>query len=165
MHCSEFLDRFSDYADGRLSDHRLARRIEAHLARCARCARRAASLEAGLHHLRSGGVTPSPSFHERLRRRLHAEVAIGDPVIPTGAGLAAALLMAAGVGLVLSEGLTRGPSDDAPAARTSVAAFSDTVLPAPPPVELDVTLPPFTGSTIEFSSSQVPLGTQVVFSP
>ena len=162
MNCHEFLDVYSDYADGLLDDRRLLRRVDAHRAHCPRCARHAETLERGLEILRVGDVSPSPRFRGRLNRRLLAEISIGDPVVPTSAGLAAAFLFAAGISLFLFEGLKRPPEQELVAARLAPALDDTLPLPAP---DLDVTLPAFTDSKLEFTSSQVPLGTQVVFTP
>ncbi len=162
MNCQNFLQLYSEYADGRLTDPRAVAHVHEHLGRCARCAHHVESLERGLDALRSGDVSPSPTFRSRLSRRLRAEVAVGDPIIPTSAGLAAAFLVATGVGLFLYETNTRAAEETPPAARLAPVAF-DTF---PPPVEaIDVTLPPFTNSTLQFLSSQEPLDVLVVLSP
>lgn len=164
MNCQNFLQLYSEYADGRLADPRAVAHVHEHLERCARCAHHVESLERGLDVLRSGDVSPSPTFRSRLSRRLRSEVAIGDPIVPTSAGLAAALLLATGLGLFLYEASTPA-AEEIPthrAARLAPMAF-DTI---PPPLEeIDVTLPPFTQSTLQFLSSQDPLDVRVVLSP
>lgn len=162
MNCQDFLQLYCEYADGRLTDPRAVAHVHEHLGRCARCAHHVESLERGLDVLRSGDVSPSPTFRSRLSRRLRAEVAVGDPIVPTSAGLAAALLLATGLGLFLYEANTPATEEIPPAARLAPVAF-DTF---PPPLEeFDVTLPPFANSTLQFLSSQEPFDVRVVLSP
>jgi hypothetical protein len=107
-----------------------------------------------LLHQTAEDVEPSEEFRARLDRRLRAEVTVGDPVVPTHAGLAAALLLAAALGLMVVEGL--GPSA-APlaAADRSPQTFE--------PALANVTLPAFTRSTLEFHGVHAPLGSYVLF--
>ncbi len=162
INCQDFLQLYSEYADGRLTDPWAVAHVHEHLDKCDRCAHHVESLELGLDVLRSGDVSPSPTFRSRLSRRLRAEVAIGDPIVPTSAGLAAALLLATGLGLFLYQANTPAAEEAPPAVRLAPIAF-DTL---PPPLEeIDVTLSPFTQSTLQFLSSQEPLDVRVVLSP
>jgi hypothetical protein len=101
-------------------------------------------------------VEPSPGFRQRLSQRLGAEVAIGDPLVPTHAGLAAALLVATALGLIIYEGLTRRADASQPPVATGPA-------PAFQPALSNVTLPAFAHSTLEFHGSQAPFGSYTLF--
>lgn len=164
MDCNDFIQRFSEARDGGLRDPRQLRRIEQHARRCPRCARWVESLELGLGELREAmGIEPSARFRKRLRKRLAAEVSIGDPIVPTNAGLAAALLLAAAVGLLVLQNAST-PSMEEPAAVrvAAAAALEDSLELVPRQDSMDVTIPAFTHSTLEFHSSQVPVGTLAV---
>ncbi|MEE8117583.1 MAG: hypothetical protein V3T28_10770 [Gemmatimonadales bacterium] len=165
MNCSEFLKRYSEVHDGWLRDARLVRRLEVHRRNCRGCSRWVELWERGVAALRqSPRIEPSPGFRAGLRQRLQSEVAIGDPIAPTHAGLAAAFLLAAALGLFLIEGLTHPEAEPVVAARAQPAAFPDSLDVVPEPVPVDVTIPAFGRSTLEFHSSQAPLGTLLVFS-
>ncbi|HKI94273.1 MAG TPA: hypothetical protein VJ992_03175 [Gemmatimonadales bacterium] len=168
MRCDEFLRHYYDLRDGRLDDRRLLKQLDRHLARCRRCARYHASLRRGLEVLQeTEEIDPSPSFRIRLEHRLRQEASIGDPLVPTNLGIAAALLLAAAVGLVFYEGLAATPGT-APAAVAAIAdsdarpAASPTFAAAPlAPRSVDFTLPAFGDTAVQFSSSSSPLGTWV----
>lgn len=102
-------------------------------------------------------LEPSAGFEARLQERLRAQVAIGDPVAPTHAGLAAALLVATALGLLLSEGLRR---DVVP---TSPPALATT--PQLQPALSNLTLPAFAHSTLEFHGVHAPLGSYALYRP
>lgn len=158
MDCREFLRGLSDFRDDLVRDHAALDRFEAHRLACPRCARLVAALDVGLSTLREpdeGG--PSDTFRASLHRRLRAEVALGDPLMPTHAGLAAGLLMAAAVGLLLYEGLGRRATDELAARPAAVSTFPESTR-VPPPLQ-DVTLPAFTHSEFEYHGQQEPLGT------
>lgn len=167
MNCSEFLQRYPECHDGGLRDGRLLRRLETHRRRCRRCAHWAESLERGIRLLRDAQeISPSAAFRSGLNKRLRSEVAIGDPITPTNAGLAAALLLAAAVGLFVFEGFTTPAAvEPQAAARLAEPAFPDSVDTVPATDVVDVTIPAFARTTLQFHSSQAPLGTQAVFSP
>jgi hypothetical protein len=157
MTCSEFLQAYSELRDGVIRDPALAAALEAHRGECLRCRRLAHAMTQGLallHHL-AGDVEPSPRFRSRLHQRLRAEVIVGDPVVPTHGGLAAALLLAAALGLLVFESVTgrRG---------TERVAQADTAVTFEPALS-NVTLPAFTHSTLEFHGAHAPLGSPVVF--
>lgn len=159
MHCQEFLDHYSDFRDGRLEDHRLARRMERHLAVCGPCARRHAALTRGAEALRSLPVPlPSRRFRAGLAHRLAGEVAIGDPIAPTRVGIAAAFLLAAAVALVLYEGLAAHafPQSTLPIAIADTTSLLDTPRPSANRVVVNFTLPAFSGAAVQFSSSPAP---------
>jgi anti-sigma factor RsiW len=158
MDCGEFLRGLSDVRDGLVRDTGTSARFEAHRATCPRCAKLMTALDMGLQTLREPeDPRPSDDFRLELDRRLRAEVAIGDPVMPTHAGLAAAFLIVAALGLVLYQGVgRRGP---AATANQPPAGRSFPERPRPLPPMQDVTLPPFANSSVEYHGSQPPLGT------
>lgn len=165
VNCTEFQKLHSELRDGRRVDRGVERRLEHHRRHCQQCERRIELTDRALDAWRDVDViAPSPGFSQRLRRRLLAEVSIGDPVVPTHAGLAAAFLLAAAVGVFLFEGL-RGPAEEpaAVAALDELPGFADSTVDVPPSELADVTIPPFSPNRFEFSSSQEPLGTNVVF--
>lgn len=160
MDCADYLLHLSDFRDGRLTDRRTLRRLQVHLRGCPRCRRHLEALEHGLGALQSlEAVAPSDEFRTGLRQRLAQEVSLGDPVRPTNTGLAAAFLLAAAVGLFVYEGMARAEGEVAlaaePPAESAGPAFS---APATPPDTLDVTLPAFSHTTLEFHSAHAPLG-------
>jgi hypothetical protein len=74
MLCTEFLERYSDYRDGRITDQQLARRLHDHLAQCPRCMKYDALVSRGVIALRAtGDVPPSWRFRNDLRKRLAAD--------------------------------------------------------------------------------------------
>lgn len=155
--CPAFLDGYADYRDGTMRDPDLRARIEAHLGECLRCRRLARAMTRGLAllHQTTEEVEPSPSFHERLQERIRAEVVIGDPLIPTHAGLAAAFLVATALGLLVYEGLGHRASAEPPVAVAGAPAFEAAFS--------NVTLPAFTHSTLEFHGAHAPLGSYTLF--
>jgi predicted anti-sigma-YlaC factor YlaD len=155
--CAEFLDAYADYREGVLSDGTIVRAVERHLGECLKCRRLTETMTRGLALLQhtARDVEPSPAFRQRLSQRLRAEVAVGDPLMPTHAGLAAALLIATALGLLVYEGLTRRV-DAAPLANHATAPTFE-------PALSDVTLPAFAHSTLEFHGSQAPLGSYTLF--
>lgn len=160
MDCSDYLLHLSDFRDGRLTDRRVMRRLQVHLRGCARCRRHLEALEHGLGELQALDiVAPSEDFRTGLHRRLAAEVSLGDPVRPTNTGLAAAFLLAAAVGLFVYEGMARAEHDVALAADLPADAGGPVFpVPAQPVDTVDVTLPAFSHTTLEFHSAHAPLG-------
>ena len=155
MTCLEFLDLYSDYRDGTLHDPDVRHAVDGHLGECLRCRRLAKTMDQGLAllHESAGSIEPSARFRAGLEHRLRSQVAIGNPLAPTHAGLAAALLLTAALGLMVVEGLTRG---DAVHDVTVQAGFEAPLS--------NVTLPAFAHSTLEFHGTQEPLGSFVAFS-
>ena len=157
MTCAEFLESYADFRDGLVGAAGVDRAVKAHLGECLRCRRLAQTLTRGLALLHTmEDVELSERFRDRLAGRLRAEVAIGDPLVPTHAGLAAALLVATALGLLVVEGVVR----DADGAETPVAASP---APAFHPALSNVTLPAFAHSTLEFHGVHAPLGSYVLF--
>ena len=167
--CAEFLEHLSDYVDGRL-DRRQARRFEVHLRRCDRCSRALGALRRGVAALRDADeIAPSPYFRQQLAERLAREVRIGDPIQPTSAGLAAALLIGAALGLTLMEPALE--QADIPLVAERAAApppfRRDTTpdTPAPEaPLPVDVTIG-FSPAAPVFSSGHRPVGMLALFQP
>ena len=154
--CSEVLESYADYRDGALQDPRRARSIEAHLGECLRCRRLSKALSRGLALLQDAPpeVELSARFRDRLDDRLRTEIALGNPLVPTHAGLAAALLVATALGLLLVEGVAgRDPGHEVAAAPGPVFQ----------PALSNVTLPAFTHSTLEFHGVHAPLGSFALF--
>ncbi len=119
-------------------------------------------MDHGLAALRgTEGVAPSSGFRAELDRRLRADVATQDAVMPAHAGLAATFLVAAAVALLLYEGLSHADSAG-PVAPLAASPFR---APPPPdqPLLIDVTLPAFTRSDLTFTSSQTSLGSFAAF--
>ena len=162
MTCVEFQRHYSDYRDGLVRDLALRGALEAHLFACRRCGRLLAVMDHGLAALRHApDVAPSAGFRAELDRRLRADVAAQDAVMPAHAGLTATFLVAAAVGLLLYEGLSHSESEEP----TPTLATSPFRAPPPPdqPLFIDVTLPAFTHSDCVFTSSQAPLGSFAAF--
>jgi hypothetical protein len=119
-------------------------------------------MDRGLAALRgTEGVAPSSGFRAELDRRLLADVAMQDAVMPAHAGLAATFLVAAAVGLLLYEGLSR-PESAEPEPSLAASLFRAPPPPGQPPL-IDVTLPAFAHSDLTFTSSQTPLGSFAAF--
>jgi hypothetical protein len=158
MTCAEFLESYAECRDDLQADASLRRAVDAHLGECFRCRRLAQTLTRGLALLHNTleDVEPSARFRDRLAGRLRAEVTIGDPLAPTHAGLAAALLVATALGLLVVEGAVRG---EARRERPVTAVTPPTFQPA----ISNVTLPAFTHSTLEFHGVHAPLGSYVLF--
>jgi len=158
MTCTEFLESYADYRDDVLPDLAQRRAVQTHLGECLRCRRLAQTLTRGLALLQSTleDVEPSARFRDTLDGRLRAQVAIGHPLVPTNAGVAAALLVATALGLVVVEGiLRRGHEAEVPVAAAPAPAFQ--------PALSNVTLPAFAHSTLEFHGVHAPLGSYALF--
>ena len=115
MTCAEFLKRYTDVRDGLITAPRELRRFDHHLVQCPACHRYDTAVRRGVLALQAAGtIEPSRDFRRRLDARLERERrAIG--AVPTGAGLAAALFVAAALALVALEGVRRTPVAHAPA--------------------------------------------------
>lgn len=112
MTCTEFLARYTDYRDGLIGAPREARRFTRHIATCPACRRYDAALQDGVGALQTlGREEPDLAFRQRLARRLAAERTQARlPSSPTRPAVAAALLVAAAIGLLLWEGTRRQPT-------------------------------------------------------
>jgi predicted anti-sigma-YlaC factor YlaD len=110
MHCSDFLNRYSDFRDGEITDLGTLREMQEHLRICSRCRRYEHAIRHGIGILRTlGQIEPSAAFQRELRVRL-AQAALRVDRRPrlTPAGVAAAVLVAVAGALLLYEGLTAG---------------------------------------------------------
>jgi len=100
MNCCEFREKYSDFADGRLTSQEHSE-AGAHLAVCAACRRFDAALRVGVDALRAlPSVGVSRAFGVRLRRRLRDEFAVRLPVVARWSGAVGTLLLATTVGLL-----------------------------------------------------------------
>ena len=121
MNCSEFLELYSDYRDGRLEDASVARSVQEHLRDCDACKRNEAIICRGVMTLRSTDeLEPRKSI---AFRGLHVLPDSADPIFPTPTKFAGALMIAAALALLLWP-QAEAPVDSAPIARAE---------PAPPP--------------------------------
>jgi len=103
MDCTDFLDAYSDFRDGRITDVRRLRRLHYHLGHCGPCSRYDASVRHGIRALDE--IDPSPDFRRRLRARIAAKEEQPMEHISAGAaGIAAALMLAAAVALLVYSG-------------------------------------------------------------
>lgn len=102
MHCSEFIDRYTDYRDGLVTAPRDARRFARHLAACAACRAYDATLRDAVRALQgTDPVTPSADFRRRLDARLARErVRLATPDVPRVVAIAAGLFIAVGLTLL-----------------------------------------------------------------
>lgn len=106
MHCSDFLNRYSDLRDGQITDLSTLREMQEHLRTCPRCRRYEQAIRHGIGVLRTlGQIEPSPKFQRELRVRL-AKSALRIDRQPrlTPAALTAAVLVAVAGALLLYEG-------------------------------------------------------------
>jgi anti-sigma factor RsiW len=112
MTCAEFLARYTDYRDGLIGAPREARRFARHVATCPTCRRYDAALHDGVVALQAlERREPDTAFRQRLARRLAAERArAARPFAPKRPAVAAALLVAAALGLLVWESARRVPS-------------------------------------------------------
>ena len=99
--CNEFLERYSDYRDGIIQGQdRL--RLEGHLAVCRQCQGYDARIARGIIVLQnSGEIEPSNALKAQLRERIAAGRRPELPLMPTYAGVLAALVLIASVAVVL----------------------------------------------------------------
>ncbi|UCF40070.1 MAG: hypothetical protein JSW43_10045 [Gemmatimonadota bacterium] len=95
MHCTDFLEHYSEYRDGLIEDQGLLQQLRRHLLVCPQCMRYDARLARGVTVLRSlSDVGPSASFRRRLAARLAAPPPEPfRPAVPATAGLMAALML------------------------------------------------------------------------
>lgn len=139
MNCCEFREKYSDYADGLLTDGEAAE-AGLHMAACAACRRFDAAFRVGVDALRSlPAVSMSRGFGSRLRARMRREVTVRLPVVAHWSGAMGTLLLVAAVGVVgwdLANSRT-GRHDTLPIGRTALAQpNAPLAAPAPVPVAL-----------------------------
>jgi anti-sigma factor RsiW len=109
MRCPDFLERYSDFRDGRLTDRFWLQQMQQHLKACANCQRLHAAIREGVGILRAlEPVEPTPAFRRALRARL---AAASSPTELRGAlapgAIAVATLLAVAATLLIYEGLAR----------------------------------------------------------
>lgn len=111
MDCKEFLERYSEYRDGRIFDADLRKRMSRHRRSCSRCARYDEVLSLGVRALRSlTELEPSGGFQQVLKRRL-SPAALAPVGFPQARPVAAALLLAAAATLFFLEGVVASFSE------------------------------------------------------
>lgn len=126
MTCDEFLERYSDFVDEDSGSEDRAL-FEAHLARCASCARYHVVMLRGTSVLRENGSNPAfrEDFRERLQHRLYLDEFesrrrfrqdSGSARVWVGGGLiAASVLLLVGTWQVVSDALIAPPTHTLPA--------------------------------------------------
>ncbi len=118
MRCSDFINLYSDYRDGLVTDSRLRRRLATHVSRCRRCAQYHEALGRGIEVLREDeGIEPSERFRVRLRCQLAVERRRRRQRAVRRARMAATAVVVAGITIVVYGGVTDSPHkiDVAPA--------------------------------------------------
>jgi len=133
MDCSEFLELYSDYRDGRLEDASVARSVREHLRDCDACMRYDAVICRGVMTLRSTDeLEPRKSVPFR---GLHVLPDSADPASPMPARFAGAMMVAAALALLLWPQAPEEPIESAPIAIAEPAPPPPTaVLPHPQPL-------------------------------
>ena len=161
MNCCEFREKYSEYADGLLTD---GEAVEAglHLAACSACRRFDAAFRVGVDALKAlPAVGMSRGFGSRLRARMRREVTVRLPVVAHWSGAMGTLLLVAAVGVVawdLANART-GRHDTLPVGRTALA------LPSAAPaasVPVPVALSPRDDATIDPAGAFHPLQSVLV---
>ena len=132
MDCSEFLILYTDYRDGRLENASVARSVREHLRDCETCMRYDAAICRGVMALRSADeLEPSRPI---AFRGLNVLPDSADPISPTPAKFAGALMIAATLALLLWP-QSEEPTDSAPMAGAEPALPPPViVLPQPQPL-------------------------------
>jgi predicted anti-sigma-YlaC factor YlaD len=109
MTCADFLARYTDVRDGLITAPRDLRRFERHLEQCQACRRYDTAVRRGVIALQAAEtIEPSRDFRRRLDARLARERRT-LAAVPAGAGVAAALFVAAALALVALEVGRRPP--------------------------------------------------------
>ncbi len=97
MRCSDFLELYSDYRDGLITDPLEAQQIQQHLRRCSRCMDYDALVSRGVMALRAtSDINPSFPALRRLENRLAAVSTTdeaAEPVRLAPAGIMAVLIL------------------------------------------------------------------------
>ncbi len=161
MRCSEFLENYSDYRDGVITDAALLDRLAYHSVTCARCMCYDASVARGVMALRAtSDLEPSPGFRRRLRGRL-SEDTTPQPAAPASLAI---------VGLLVLAAMTVILQDSAePDARPSTALERPTRRPLPVVVAnpgvpfvtfVHLSAPPFGPTHHDSAPPEQPLGTR-----
>ena len=115
MTCADFLARYTDVRDGLITAPRDLRRFERHLEQCQACRRYDTAVRRGVVALQAAEtIELSRDFRRRLDARLARERRT-LAAVPAGAGVAAALFVAAALALVALEVGRRPPVAHVPA--------------------------------------------------
>lgn len=118
MRCSEFLEQYSAYRDGLLTDAVQREGLSHHLRSCPRCMRYDALVARGVMALQACDLEPSRAFRRRLQGRLTAQaVAVREPTAPAPAAVLVGLFVVGAVALLLWELAATSPP--APVAATA----------------------------------------------
>ncbi len=108
MRCSEFLEIYSDYRDGLITDPKVARSVRNHLRHCARCMSYDARVARGVMALRATGEIETNQLSvRRLKRRVRESAALPEPVRPMHAGIMVALMVCTAIATVIWAGTDR----------------------------------------------------------
>jgi hypothetical protein len=121
MDCSEFLDSYSEFRDGVITDPHRLRLMREHRVQCLSCARYDASVRHGVRAV--GEIEPSADFRARVLARVAASQ--GRPIEPVAAGaagIAAGLMLAAAIAMLIYEGNRRPEPLPIPVAATEPPA-------------------------------------------
>ena len=130
--CVDFLDSYSDFRDGLLPADRRAG-FEAHLKACDSCARYDRVVGGGVQVFRSlPGPSPSPDFHSRLLKRLHAVDLMAAGQRGSGASVGVTLAICAALGAGATALVWDADTDAEPA---PVAALATTAAAPDPGVD------------------------------
>jgi hypothetical protein len=110
MRCRDFLEHYSDFRDGRITDRDDLQRMQQHLRACHRCRRFHWAIREGVDLLRAQQpLEPTPAFRHALRARLATAAASGahrQGALLPGA-VTVATLLAVAAALLFYEGLMR----------------------------------------------------------
>ncbi len=138
MDCCQFREKYSDFADGLLSeaDEQSAR---AHLARCASCRRLDAAFRTGVGAVRDlPPISISHAFRGRLRSRVRREVASRFPAMYGLSGAIGSLLVVATVGFIAFDiGEAHHARDVSRRAEVTADALPSSTQPAAAPAHAD----------------------------
>lgn len=125
MDCSEFLELYSDYRDGRLENAGVARSVREHLRECDACMRYDALICRGVMALRSADeLEPSRALSFS---GVNVVPDSADSVSPTPAKFAGGLMVAAAIALLL------WPQSEEPVTQPPIARADP---PPPPPANV-----------------------------
>ena len=112
MRCSDFLDHYSDFRDGRVENPVLRRLLLAHVEACRRCTRYHEVIERGLAKLRAAEpVEPSRRFRTALRGRLAVSAQEPAALFPVPMRFVGSLVVAAAVATLVIDGLSRNEQE------------------------------------------------------
>ena len=163
MHCSDFLEWYSDYRDGLVTDPGVAWQLRRHLQRCDVCARYDQLVRRGVLALRREcDIEPSSDFRARLRERLAGTSRVEpEPPTPRSAPVAAALMVAAAMALFVYESIERARPGEPPAMAQAAASHTLPLVVANPGVPFvtfsDLRIPAVAGQAAASSTIDVPL--------